>query len=85
MAAAERRDRPAEAVAGYMAAAALFVSLIGLVYRPVRVVPVAIVVALIAAAIGGRHHRLAVLALGVGAVAWLVGMTIAVATNRALY
>ena len=81
----EARGGAAESVAGLMAAAALFVSLGGLVHRPARVIPAAILVALVAAAIGGRHQRLAALALAVAALCFVAGMTIAVATERPLY
>jgi hypothetical protein len=80
-----RRRDVAESVAGLMAAAALFVSLLGLVHRPVRVLPAAILVALVAVAIGGRHQRLALFAAAVAAFCWVVGLTIAVATNHPLY
>jgi hypothetical protein len=79
------RARPAESIAGLMATLALFISLIGVVHRPVRVVPAAIVIALVAAAIGGRHARLAGLALAVGAIAFAAGMAVAVATGRPLW
>jgi hypothetical protein len=81
----ERRERPAEAVAGFLAAASVAVSLIGIAYKPVRTIPIAIVVALVALGIGGRHQRLAELAVVAGAVAFVVGMTIAVATQSALW
>jgi hypothetical protein len=79
------RQRPAEAVAGFLAAAAIFVSLMGLVYRPVRLVPVAIVLALVAAAIGGRSARLAAFAAGTGAACFALGLTIAILTKHPLY
>ena len=87
---AEREEilRPAtvtETIAGLMAAAALFTSLIAVVYRPVRVAPAEIVIALIAAAMGGRHSRLAAAAVAVGAVAWAIGMAVAVITESPLY
>jgi hypothetical protein len=81
----DRRARPSETVAGFLASAALFVSLIGTVYRPVRVIPAATIVALIAVAMGGRHQRLAAFAVAVCAIAWVVGMTIAVTTSNPLY
>jgi hypothetical protein len=81
----EERARPSESVAGFLAAVALFVSLIGVVYRPVRLIPGAVIVALIAVGMGGRHQRLAAFALAVTAIAWVVGMTIAVATSNPLY
>jgi hypothetical protein len=79
------RDRPAETVAGLMASAAIFVSLIALAYRPVRIIPAALLVAFIAAGIGGRHRRLASIAVAVAAICWVVGLTIAIATSRPLY
>lgn len=81
----EPRERPAEAVAGFLAAASLAVSLIGVAYKPVRTIPIAILVALVAVAMGGRHQRLASLAVLVGAIAFAVGMAIAVATQSSLW
>jgi hypothetical protein len=79
------RDRPADAVAGFLAAAAIFISLMGLAYRPVRLVPVAILLALVATAIGGRNARLAQLAVVAGAACFAVGMALAVLTGHPLY
>jgi hypothetical protein len=77
--------RPAEAVAGFLCAASIFVSLMGLAYRPLRLVPAAIVLALIGAAIGGRSSRLAAAAAGTGAACFALGMAIAVITQNPLY
>ena len=79
------QPRAAETVAGLMAALALFASLVGIVHRPVRVIPAALVVALIAATIGGRHERLAYAAMLVGVVAFVAGMSVATATGRPLW
>lgn len=79
------RDRPADAVAGFLAAAAIFISLMGLAYRPVRLVPVAILLGLVATGIGGRNARLAQLAVAVGAACFAVGMAFAVLTGHPLY
>ena len=81
----EGRERPAEAVAGFLAAAAIFVSLMGVAYRPARLVPVAILLALVAAGIGGRSARLAAFAVGVSALSFSVGMALAVVTGHPLY
>lgn len=85
MSVSEPRERPGEAVAGFLAAASIVVSLIGLAYRPVRTIPIAVLVALVAVAMGGRHQRLASFAVLVGAIAFALGMTIAVATESALW
>jgi hypothetical protein len=63
----------------------MFVSLIGVVYLPVRVIPAAVIIALIALGIGGRHRRLAAFAVAVATIAWFAGMTIAVATGNRLW
>ena len=80
-----QRDRPADAVAGLIASLALFIGIIAIVYRPVRLSPVALVVALIAAGIGGRHSRLAALAVGVISAAWVLGMIYAVVQDQPLW
>ena len=69
-----RRSRPAETVAGFIAAAALAVGVIAIVYRPVRLSPPALLVALIAVGIGGRFSRLAAAAVAVITVGWVLGM-----------
>ena len=79
------RERASEAVAGVLASTAIFISLIGWAYKPVRLAPAAFLVALLAAGMGGRHSRLAAWAVAASAVGWVVGMTIAIATGRALY
>jgi hypothetical protein len=83
--AVEEGRRPAETVAGIIAAAALFVGVIAIFYRPVRLSPVALVVALIAAGIGGRHARLAAAAVAVISVGWVLGMIYAVVEDEPLW
>jgi len=46
-----------------LAAIAIFGSVIALAYRPVRITPFTILISLIAAGIGGRHQKLAAVAL----------------------
>src|SRR5881396_4240020 len=77
--------RASDGVAGFLASVALFASFIGLAYRPVRIIPFALVLALIASGMGGRHQRLATAALGVGAVCFVVGMAVAVITNNPVF
>ena len=79
------RARPAETVAGFLAAASIFVSAIGIAYRPLRLIPIAIVLGLIATGIGGRALRLATWSVGIGAVAFAVGMAVAVITSHPLW
>lgn len=79
------RQTPAEGVGGLLAATSIFVSLASIVYHPLRLVLLSIVLALLATAIGGRHSRLAGLAVGIGALAFILGMTVAVAASRPLW
>jgi predicted cation transporter len=79
------RARPAETVAGFLASAAIFVGLIGVAYRPLRVIPLAILLALVAAAIGGRSERLATFAVWICTACFAVGMTAAVLTSNPLW
>jgi hypothetical protein len=74
-----------EAVAGFLASASLFVSLLGIAYRPARIIPIAILVALVAARMSERHGKLAGWAVAVGAASFVVGMAIAVVTKNPLY
>jgi hypothetical protein len=83
--AAADRQRPADAVAGLMASAAMFTSLIALAYRPLRVAPFAILVALIAAAMSKRYERLSQLALAVSGACFVAGTILAVLTKNPLF
>jgi hypothetical protein len=79
------RARPAETIAGFLAAVSIFASLTGIAYRPLRLIPLAILLALIAVGIGGRAERLATWAVGIGAVSFAVGMAAAVITSNPLW
>lgn len=81
----ESRERPADAIAGLLASLSIFASLAGIAYRPGRLIPVALLLALVAAAMGGRHLRLAAFALGIGGACFVIGMAAAVMTDHPLY
>ncbi len=78
-------SRPSETVAGYLAALAIFIALIGLAWHPLRLILPAVVVSMIAAAMGGRHQRLAFAAVIVVAFCFFLGMVISVITQRPLW
>ncbi|MGB2876083.1 MAG: hypothetical protein WBB76_11505 [Gaiellaceae bacterium] len=78
-------DRPSDAIAGLLASLSLFASLIGVAYRPVRLIPFAILLAVVATAMGGRHARLATAAVVIGAVCFVVGMAVAVITSKPIF
>lgn len=75
----------ADTVAGFLATLSIFASAIGLVWHPMRLIPAAILVALIAARMSARNERVAFIAVIVGVVCWTVGMAIAVVTENPLY
>jgi len=75
----------AETIAGFLAAASIFASCIAVAYRPGRVIPFALLLALLAAGIGGRAARLAVWAIAVGGVCFVVGMAVAVVTDNPIF
>ena len=86
----ERREDEAHAgtadtVAGFLAAAALAAAFLALVWYPGRVGPAAMLVALIAAAMGGSQRRLAAGALAAAGVCWFVGMIVAIAFDRPIF
>ena len=74
-----------DTVAGFLATASIFTSALGLIWRPVRVIPFAVLLALIAGRMSARQERLATLAVAMSVVCWTVGMTIAVVTENPLF
>ena len=80
-----RQNRPAETVGGFLSAVAIFVSLTGFAYRPLRLIPFAILLSLIAAGIGGRNERLATYAVATGAACFAIGLAVAVITSHPLW
>jgi hypothetical protein len=82
---AEPSRRPGEVIAGLLAAFSIFASCIGVAYRPARLIPVAILLALLATGLGGRNARLAIWAVGIGGVCFVLGMAVAVLTGNPIY
>jgi hypothetical protein len=82
-----RRDaiRPVEAVAGLMAAGALFLGVFELFYRPFRLAPPAVILVLAATVMSRDQHRLITLALAVVGICFVVGAALQVITNHPLY
>jgi hypothetical protein len=79
------RPRPADSIAGFLAAMAIFICLIGLAWHPLRLILPGIVVAMVAAGIGGRFQRLAFAAVMISAACFFFGMMIAVVAQRPLW
>jgi hypothetical protein len=78
-------SRSSETVAGFLAAFAIFAGLMALAWHPLRLLPVAMLLALVASAMGGRHQRLAFAAVLITAGCFFFGMAIAVLTQRPLW
>ena len=80
------RDRSSEVVSGFLAAVSLTASAIAWAYTPVLLAPFGLLVAFLAAGLGGgRHDGLVRFAVWFGALSWVAGMTIAVLTENPLY
>ena len=82
---AQTGDRPGEIVAGFLATFAIFGSAMGLVTSPVPVTVFAILIALIAAGIGGRSQRLAAFAVFFSGACFIAGLAIAIVTNKPIF
>ncbi len=79
------RYSAADTVAGFLSALALLGALLALVWHPGRLGTAAIFIALVAAALADAHGRLAAWAVGIATACWLVGMTLAVLLDRAVF
>lgn len=79
------RYSAADTVAGFLSALALLGALLALVWHPGRLGTAAIFIALVAAALADAHGRLAAWAVGIATACWLVGMTLAVLFDRAVF
>ena len=79
------RRRPIEIVAGLLAAAALFLGALELVYRPFRLAPAALILALVATVMSREHQRLIGIAVAVIGVCFVVGAALQVITHHPLY
>lgn len=77
--------RPADAVAGLMAAGALFLGVFELFYRPFRLAPAAVILLLIATVMSKDQQRLIALAFAVVGICFVVGTALQVITNHPLY
>ena len=81
-----RRDAtPSQLAADFLATLALFTGLIGIVYTPGVVCTAAVIVAILAATIGGRDRWLVPFTVAVTGACWLTGMTLAVLLERPIF
>ena len=82
---AERATPPSHLIAGFLSAIAIFAGFVAVVYYPGRVGAAAIVVALVAAAMGGFQQRLAAWAVAIATAGWIVGMIISISLERPIF
>lgn len=88
----EERGSATDTIGGLLAVASIVLSgvamglglLLQLDARPARVAPVAILTALVSARMSSRFQPLALKAALFGALAWVIGMTVAVITEGPL-
>ena len=76
---------PVEAVAGLLAAAALFIGFLELFYRPFRLAPAAVILLLVATVMSRRQQRLIGLAYAVVGVCFVAGAALQVWTKHPLF
>ena len=82
---AEAAQHRADRVAGFLCAFSFALSAIAIARTPGLLATSAIIVALVAARMTETHRRLASVAVGVGAAAFVVGMSVAVLTDNGIY
>jgi hypothetical protein len=75
----------ADVVGGFLAALSIFASALGLVYRPARLLPFSVLLALAAGRMSPRNERLTLIAVVAAVVCWTAGMTIAIVTENPVY
>jgi hypothetical protein len=81
----EEHYRPVDAVAGILASMSIFASLTAIFWHPLRLVIASILLALIGAGMSRRYQLLCGIAVAVGGIAWILGMTVAVITSHPLW
>jgi len=79
------RLRPAEAIAGLLAASALFLGLLELAYRPFRLAPAAVLLLLVATVMSTSQQRLIRIAFAVVGVCFVAGAALQLLTHHPLY
>jgi hypothetical protein len=77
--------RQAEAVAGLLAASALFLGFMQLFYRPFRLAPVAVILLLAATVMSTRQQRLIGLGFTVVGICFVVGAALQLLTHHPLF
>ena len=77
--------RSSETVAGFLSALAIFMSLVGIAWHPLRLILPSLAVALIASGMGAGKGRLQFAAILICTACLFFGFTVAVVTSHALW
>jgi hypothetical protein len=77
--------RTSETVAGFLSSIAMFISLVGLAWHPLRLILPSLAIALVASGMGRGKGRLQFAAVLVCTVCLFFGFTIAVVTSHPLW
>ncbi|HWJ33360.1 MAG TPA: hypothetical protein VNR59_13580 [Gaiellaceae bacterium] len=77
--------RPAEAVAGFLAASGLFLGLLELFYRPFRLAPAAAILLVIATVMSRDQQRLIKIGFAAVGICFVAGAALQVITHHPLY
>lgn len=76
---------PSETVAGFLSAMAIFVSLAGIAWHPLRLILPSLAIALVASGMAGPGRRLPLAAVLICAGCLFFGFTVAVVTSHPLW
>ena len=77
--------RTSETVAGFLSAIAIFMSLVGLAWHPLRLILPSLAIALVASGMGSGKGRLQLAAVLICGLCLFFGLTIAVALSKPLW
>ena len=77
--------RPADAVAGFLAASGLFLGLLELFYRPFRLAPAAAILLVIATVMSRDQQRLIKIGFAAVGICFVAGAALQVITHHPLY
>ena len=77
--------RPGEAIAGLLAASAIFLGLMELFYRPFRLAPAAVILLIIATVMSTQQQRLIKFGYATVGICFVAGAALQILTHHPLY
>jgi hypothetical protein len=77
--------RPGEAIAGLLAASAIFLGVMELLYRPFRLAPAAVILLLVATVLSTQQQRLVKIGFATVGVCFVAGAALQLLTHHPLY